>query len=946
MHARIKMLQIQGFRSLGKLVTFDLQSPLTLIYAPNGTGKTTVCEAAEWLLTGQVQRLMVASEFNVSLLSSKFNSQFGGPSVEAIFARSDNSKYLSRSVLGTAESLKLGPSKAVCTSITDIKWLNELASDAVNLDRVFFASEQTIRRWVRGGRFLTVEDLAALMDGDDTNTEKQTQILSDLLGVRHLFDASKALEAHQAELEDSLQKLFDELRGLEFDRNNLIEIEKNFIENPVTYWAGFDDQLSTLETKLLGGSKEKQNTIDRIEGLGAALANQDQDIRKKLTVAANLDSIFLEKKIEICNAQELNSNLRKLTDIVSASSDIIAEREEKITRLQSKISVFEKRIELYPGMKSVVEATLKDFSDSYSKYSNILRLPKHSGLKKLRNLLSRKSISGEPSDNYSHLEVLNIVSREIPQIKENLKKFVAERRKFILRLPDLEKENLYRENLENCFKKLDIELGELQSLEQPLLKLQEDIRSYLSSQYYKSTSDCPACGVSHESPEHLLTAMNLVRESLPKLVLDKRESCKRISNERDFWKGKLDVIDGLRVQIQSIDLEISKATNHEKRLMARLNLYGVSPRDPKGYLDRETAREILAGKVSGVYSALTAIERDFPELERMSLSVINDAAVLHNLSTYQDHLGATVRGCQDELVREKHHLNSLRSQLLIDKSKLRDAQINVARMERSFNDIEYLWESLSGTKKWSLDSFIDLRKELVDKERDYALIRQSLDVLSRYFSSSEALHRRDEIDKKILKLKGDISNIEGRKQLTLSALSGFAEEYNRVANDRLENLTESVTPLFQRMHSNRVYDAIVFQQGKQGAVLKATSQKEAFSPHTDFSQGQRQDLALAIFLARARAVGGTFFLDEPVMHLDDLNRVALLDILRAFTLENGKKLNLVVTTSSKGLARHMIQKFSSVKNIELYGARVSPLTVYSLEGNPKTGVTAKKIYGG
>ena len=103
-------------------------------------------------------------------------------------------------------------------------------------------------------------------------------------------------------------------------------------------------------------------------------------------------------------------------------------------------------------------------------------------------------------------------------------------------------------------------------------------------------------------------------------------------------------------------------------------------------------------------------------------------------------------------------------------------------------------------------------------------------------------------------------------------------------------------------------------------------------------------MALALFLARARSLGGTFFLDEPITHLDDLNRVGLLDILRATVLENSQFLNLVITTSSRALARHLIEKFSGVGPLETPAGRVPPLKVLELEGNGRTGVRLRTIY--
>ena len=104
----------------------------------------------------------------------------------------------------------------------------------------------------------------------------------------------------------------------------------------------------------------------------------------------------------------------------------------------------------------------------------------------------------------------------------------------------------------------------------------------------------------------------------------------------------------------------------------------------------------------------------------------------------------------------------------------------------------------------------------------------------------------------------------------------------------------------------------------------------------DLSQGQRQDLALAIYLARARSLGGTFFLDEPLMHLDDLNRVALFDTLRIIVSEKSSSipLRIVMTTSSNSLVRHLREKFSLIEN----HPSQTLVQIYKMDGNPRIGL--------
>jgi len=50
----LRKLSVGPFRGFAKLEEFDLDSPLVLIYGPNGTGKSSFCEAIEYALLGNV----------------------------------------------------------------------------------------------------------------------------------------------------------------------------------------------------------------------------------------------------------------------------------------------------------------------------------------------------------------------------------------------------------------------------------------------------------------------------------------------------------------------------------------------------------------------------------------------------------------------------------------------------------------------------------------------------------------------------------------------------------------------------------------------------------------------------------------------------------------------------------------------------------------------------
>lgn len=50
-------VEVNNFRGIPGQLVIPLDAPLTVIYAANGTGKSTICYALEWLITGEVEDL-------------------------------------------------------------------------------------------------------------------------------------------------------------------------------------------------------------------------------------------------------------------------------------------------------------------------------------------------------------------------------------------------------------------------------------------------------------------------------------------------------------------------------------------------------------------------------------------------------------------------------------------------------------------------------------------------------------------------------------------------------------------------------------------------------------------------------------------------------------------------------------------------------------------------
>jgi hypothetical protein len=182
-----------------------------------------------------------------------------------------------------------------------------------------------------------------------------------------------------------------------------------------------------------------------------------------------------------------------------------------------------------------------------------------------------------------------------------------------------------------------------------------------------------------------------------------------------------------------------------------------------------------------------------------------------------------------------------------------------------------------------------------------------------------------------------LARIEKRRGELDRAVSLLREAKESFINQQIRPLCHVITALYLRAQSNSFITAIGTDNQSGAHRWTATAGDCRLEAIAQLSQGQRQDFALAVFLARARDIRGTFFLDEPLLHLDDLNRVALLDVLRVLVTEQAAQpLRLVITTASNALVRHFREKFSLLRSNDHGPA----LRIYRLSGNPRDGVSA------
>lgn len=954
MSVKISNLRIEAFRGIGDPLQFDLTSPLTLIYAPNGTGKTTLCEAAEWLLTGQVERLSKGHIFDRAILNSKFSSVQSSPSVEAHINFEQGFEHVRREVINGEESLQIkklsGPSKIV----TDHAWLNLLATGSQQSFTNLNTSSPIMRRWIKGSRFLTMEALAALVDSDEENAEKRLQVFSDILGVRHLLEAEKLFAEHVNTLNEKLKTLQGDLHLLEVEKNSLKDFQQGSIggalipENGI----GIDSKLNFLENSL--GITTSKSTIYfptalRIERVESSYNKSRRDYEKRSSSLEKISTYISEQESNEEKLREITKNLIKLSRKSELSDARIQKKQKELQVLDGQLRTNENSLRNFLGLKSDLETNSKDLALEIERFSEILKIPHDNNFKlvRLRSILNHKGMFYYQGDEDFELRELHSKSNNLQNLKLEINKLDNEKKRLKPLLIEEDTLKEMEQNVSELSKSIETYSADFDVMARPLEKLRSSVNSYLNHRHSSETdSNCPVCGHEWDSLESMLLAVTSTIEDLPLFMKKRKGQCDILREKKSNLQDKITFAKNQKTKYELVEVELNLNQYRFEVLTSELKSHGISSRDPLFSLRRETARMRLRTKYTELLSSISSFESHFPgEDKLLNVPLAGFAKTIGTmLIEAQRKFEKLIESNREFVTRERHELNGMCAQHTIEIRELKDLQNKSDFLRRRISDFQILWHEVGNGIEWNSANFKSAHSEIMLRDTQLYSIAQTLEQTKENFKNLASAQRIDELEKETRILHHKITQIKNECNLAIRAQDDFKKAYVTATTHRMSELADIVNPLFSRMHSNRIYDEIQFNSKRNRLFLTASSADSQFSPDKDFSQGQRQDLALAIFIARARSIGGTFFLDEPVMHLDDLNRIGLLDIFRSSVLESSDTMNLVVTTSSKALARHIIQKFSSIKKVESSTGPIAPLRVYGLEGNARNGVESKQLY--
>jgi len=968
----IDALRISAFRGIRTELPLNCSARLTLLHAPNGTGKTSVCDAVEWALSGQVNRLASALGDSPTEGVRNLFAEDRPTFVEADLTFPDSTLKVRH--IGVGEDGKLEHATPTWRKLDQSKLLERLAPSKLSAGST---RQQNLNRaaWFRAVRLLDAPGLDLLLDDTKEAQDVRGLLFSNLFGVSELQGREQTL----VKVRDSMMRpgrIESEAAQL---RTQIQEIELSL--SPAgerasePFWAAARQHLATA-AQFLGASQgehsgpkqlasvlesirgSEEERIGRVRGSFEAVSGEWDRFQ---ALAAEVAVIEKEQVADALQIAQARSQHEELTATVRQSAATVAENVRREERLRG----------LAPDrLLSQLDDALSQWRDAGGDSDTSLD---HSALRAAEQTATVQSEAIE-----RQRTAFAQAAQNVPRWLELVGTLKAgEARIAQLEVPTAEAVAANDGALKAAQDELRRIEGEFARLAAPLERLKTEGRRLLENM--PEEHHCPLCAHDHKSAALLRDAIDAGLQSLPAALAAftaQKAANEVIAAEARQRKTQWDAViaevaqlnrtlaearaelrtaaDALRAT--GADLPELSASDFSTRFQAAAAAFETRAeterRDRSMVTARRVAGDLLSEVRDGVLAASQALRsiatEEFPEIAVVALPPSRWSAEIARLTSL------ITRALQQAAEKLRTSLEvAYGDQIKADAQMKRVTEISAAMDARTRRLGELRAPMLRFTEQWTvaagetppsreaLDALPHRLAQATEQLAKGAVeLRSATENIAKAEEVSERERQLVENRGKLTELRAAaqrLTRIERRRGELDRAVSLLREAKETFINQQIRPLCNVITALYLRAQSNAFITAIGTDNQSGSHRWTAFADDRRLEAIAQLSQGQRQDFALAVFLARARDIRGTFFLDEPLLHLDDLNRVALLDVLRVIVMEQAAQpLRLVITTASNALVRHFREKFSLLRPNDHGPA----LRIYRLSGNPRDGVSA------
>lgn len=583
---KIDSLEITRFRGVPDTITVPLGAPLTLIYAANGTGKSTVCQAVEWLLTGRIEGI------EDDAITCKWGAS--ETCVSAIGSFDDKPLKLIRTFDGLSRE-----SAGKLHEVDTLKFLKALTPDNLAVSSRSDYAIKELSGWLRGTRWLYSTALGLLIDDD--HLDKREQIFADILGYGHLTPVRRKIKAYWDAL-PSYRGLESNIKKIELQ----MESAKKDISSagPTAFDTSIELAYSILNIKEAEGVEEHNQRLDAVN---AAISGAEHRL-------ASVSSQFINLSGGLQSAELTYSEIKNLRGLISEAINRNKSVEERVNKVASDLS--QKNTDSSDGQ--ILLKNLELLGEVLIKANEV-----YSDMEDLEESISSDITVSELKENlpeafWTKSEIFLLISAvdEFSNVKQDfidLRKKYSELKKVILQRPaatqlseasaEVTKYSELNQKAISELAAISSSLDELRRLGQGFVHEHEELKS------------CPLCGVEQPTHDKLLRLIGVAMSTVAPSVAVLQENVKRTGELLTSAEKKHSEIAAVEMRATLAQRELSDVEEKLKEMISQspfdeLTLESLDQFSVDSIYSYEH-RLSVSKDVNELYSTIRQVEKKF-----------------------------------------------------------------------------------------------------------------------------------------------------------------------------------------------------------------------------------------------------------------------------------------------------------------------------------------------
>ena len=331
---RLERIKIQNFRAYRKAQTFILGDDVTVLYGPNGFGKTSVFDAIDFAATGDVGRLRISDDSHFKKTATHLDSRAEDASVSLFFAVNGVERKIVRRVSDRKHAFLDGIRSDRKAILSELTGGSGPATDRVeNLVNLFRATH------------LFSQEYQELAKGFKENCELSQEIVSRLLAFEDYSNAWKKASQVSKVIDRIIGAVAREIEQL----LEHIEEEEEELE-----------RLGRTSQEHVGASEldeAMRSLCRRVASAGVEVPSDKPDVATLRAWRATFETRSAEVQAKKARLSELLKEaveLPKETAELAAMRRQIAKKEEALTAIVARQKAGEDRLQI--AERKVAEA--------------------------------------------------------------------------------------------------------------------------------------------------------------------------------------------------------------------------------------------------------------------------------------------------------------------------------------------------------------------------------------------------------------------------------------------------------------------------------------------------------------------------------------------------------------------------------------------------------------